>query len=98
MKEQLVNQLKTQIEDLERFIQFLQGEASSPGPYIQKQKMNCENCGSETSHSRFPIFNQPNRDDKHDNSKTDSNNNNTKPSSSLHTDNVLDYNIFYHNN
>jgi hypothetical protein len=32
-----VTQLKTQIEDLERFIDFLQGEASSPGPYIHKK-------------------------------------------------------------
>ena len=35
VKEQLVTQLKTQIVDLERFIDFLQGEASSPGPYAQ---------------------------------------------------------------
>ncbi|KAF8782351.1 RUN domain-containing protein 1 [Argiope bruennichi] len=31
MKEQLVSQLKTQITDLERFIEFLQGEATSKG-------------------------------------------------------------------
>ena len=47
VKEQLVTQLKTQISDLERFIDFLQGEASSPGPYAQK-KMNG---------SAFPAFN-----------------------------------------
>ena len=29
MKEQLVSQLKTQITDLERFIQFLQGNLNS---------------------------------------------------------------------
>ncbi len=46
IKEQLVSQLKTQIEDLERFIDFLQGEASSPGPYAQKKNQ-----------SSFPIFN-----------------------------------------
>lgn len=32
VKEKLVEQLKTQIVDLERFIDFLQGEATSPGP------------------------------------------------------------------
>ncbi|XP_064634004.1 RUN domain-containing protein 1-like isoform X2 [Lineus longissimus] len=32
VKEKLVDQLKTQITDLERFIEFLQGEATSPGP------------------------------------------------------------------
>lgn len=58
IKEQLVSQLKTQIADLERFIDFLQGEASSPGPYGQKQKNNCE---TADGHSSFPIFNQPDR-------------------------------------
>lgn len=53
VKEQLVSQLKTQISDLERFILFLQGEATSPGPYGQ-YGCNCENNGSA-----FPIFNQP---------------------------------------
>jgi len=46
IKEQLVGQLKTQIEDLERFIDFLQGQASSPGPYVHKKGA-----------SAFPIFN-----------------------------------------
>lgn len=32
VKEKLVDQLKTQIVDLERFIEFLQGEAQTPGP------------------------------------------------------------------
>lgn len=49
VKDQLVTQLKTQISDLERFIQFLQGEATSPGPY-GKYGMDS---------SAFPIFNQP---------------------------------------
>jgi hypothetical protein len=53
IKEQLVCQLKTQIADLERFIDFLQGEASSPGPYLNNKK-NGQN-------SSFPIFNQPNK-------------------------------------
>ncbi len=48
VKDQLVTQLKTQISDLERFIQFLQGEAASPGPY-GKYDMNG---------SAFPFFNQ----------------------------------------
>lgn len=32
VKEKLVDQLKTQIVDLERFIEFLQGEGQTPGP------------------------------------------------------------------
>ncbi len=32
VKEQLVGQLKTQITDLERFIDFLQGEGGAPPP------------------------------------------------------------------
>ncbi|XP_050408880.1 RUN domain-containing protein 1 [Patella vulgata] len=40
VKEKLVDQLQTQITDLERFIQFLQGEASSPGP-LGKKRCTC---------------------------------------------------------
>ncbi|XP_059142170.1 RUN domain-containing protein 1-like [Physella acuta] len=40
VKEKLVEQLKTQIVDLERFIQFLQGEATSPGP-LGKDRCLC---------------------------------------------------------
>ncbi|KAL3842229.1 hypothetical protein ACJMK2_020268 [Sinanodonta woodiana] len=40
LKEKLVEQLTTQITDLERFIQFLQGEASSPGP-LGKERCLC---------------------------------------------------------
>ncbi|XP_005112834.1 RUN domain-containing protein 1 [Aplysia californica] len=40
VKEKLVEQLKTQIVDLERFIQFLQGEATSPGP-LGKERCIC---------------------------------------------------------
>ncbi|XP_064599758.1 RUN domain-containing protein 1-like [Liolophura sinensis] len=40
VKEKLVEQLKTQIIDLERFIQFLQGEATSPGP-LGKDRCAC---------------------------------------------------------
>lgn len=54
IKEQLVSQLKTQIADLERFIDFLQGEASSPGPY------------ANTKGGAFPIFNQPKKSNKSD--------------------------------
>lgn len=62
VKDQLVGQLKTQISDLERFILFLQGEASSPGPYGQYSK-NCE-CSNEEG-SAFPIFNQPTKSCNH---------------------------------
>ncbi|KAK3770224.1 hypothetical protein RRG08_064334 [Elysia crispata] len=40
VKEKLVDQLKTQIVDLERFIEFLQGEATSPGP-LGKERCLC---------------------------------------------------------
>ncbi|CAG5121196.1 unnamed protein product, partial [Candidula unifasciata] len=40
VKEKLVEQLKTQITDLERFIEFLQGEATSPGP-LGKDRCLC---------------------------------------------------------
>lgn len=51
VKEQLVNQLKTQIADLERFINFLQGEANSPGPYGKTQ---CT-CPVHDSSFIFPV-------------------------------------------
>lgn len=83
IKEQLVNQLKTQISDLERFIAFLQGEASSPGPYVQKSKsQNCEKCGTQMpDDSHFPIFDQPNREGS---TRFSTNNQSTK----LEADNV----------
>lgn len=40
VKEKMVEQLKTQIVDLERFIEFLQGETNSPGP-LGKQRCTC---------------------------------------------------------
>nr|XP_022338513.1 RUN domain-containing protein 1-like isoform X1 [Crassostrea virginica]XP_022338519.1 RUN domain-containing protein 1-like isoform X1 [Crassostrea virginica]XP_022338529.1 RUN domain-containing protein 1-like isoform X1 [Crassostrea virginica] len=40
VKEKLVDQLRTQVVDLERFIAFLQGEASSPGP-LGKERCTC---------------------------------------------------------
>ncbi|XP_052229540.1 RUN domain-containing protein 1-like isoform X3 [Dreissena polymorpha] len=40
VKEKLVTQLKTQVTDLERFIEFLQGEATSPGP-LGKERCTC---------------------------------------------------------
>ncbi|CAD5119154.1 DgyrCDS7792 [Dimorphilus gyrociliatus] len=36
VKEKLVDQLKTQVTDLERFISFLQGDAQTPGPLGHK--------------------------------------------------------------
>ncbi|KAK7099030.1 RUN domain-containing protein 1-like [Littorina saxatilis] len=63
VKEKVVEQLKTQIVDLERFIDFLQGEASSPGP-LGKQRCTCpvhkgsddsdgqDCCGSSKARSR----------------------------------------------
>lgn len=54
VKEKVVEQLKTQIVDLERFIDFLQGEANSPGP-LGKQRCTCpvhdkSSSGSTDSH------------------------------------------------
>jgi len=43
MKEQLVSQLKTQITDLERFIEFLQGPAET-------QQEHCRNCAKTGKH------------------------------------------------
>ncbi|KAL5007222.1 hypothetical protein ScPMuIL_016028 [Solemya velum] len=40
VKEKLIEQLQTQITDLERFIGFLQGEVSSPGP-LGKERCTC---------------------------------------------------------
>lgn len=40
VKEKLIEQLSTQITDLERFIQFLQGESTSPGP-LGKERCTC---------------------------------------------------------
>lgn len=48
VKGKLVEQLKTQITDLERFIQFLQGEASSPGP-LGKERCTCSVHGKNFS-------------------------------------------------
>ena len=45
MKSHLINQLKTQIEDLEMFIEFLQGEASTLVP------VECTGCGTCTKHT-----------------------------------------------
>ncbi len=55
VKDELVSQLKTQITDLERFISFLQGEASSPGPYAN----NYANFPFDAESSKFPIHSQP---------------------------------------
>ncbi|XP_069763451.1 RUN domain-containing protein 1 [Narcine bancroftii] len=50
VKEQLVDQLKTQINDLEMFINFLQGEAGSP-PQIEKGRCTCPGHGASGSKS-----------------------------------------------
>ena len=47
-----MGQLKTQITDLERFIEFLQGEATSPGP-LGKERCTCSVHGS----SKGKVFN-----------------------------------------
>lgn len=69
-----MGQLKTQIEDLERFIDFLQGEASSPGPYLQKKNCTCSKNCDQKSESAFPVFNQPQKNDQ--STKFESNQNN----------------------
>jgi len=58
VKQELVGQLKTQISDLERFIMFLQGDASSPGPYARTYTNSCT-CGLGGGGSAFPVFSQP---------------------------------------
>jgi hypothetical protein len=58
VKQELVGQLKTQISDLERFIMFLQGDASSPGPYARTYANSCT-CGLGGDGSAFPVFSQP---------------------------------------
>jgi RUN domain-containing protein 1 len=74
VKEQLVTQLKTQIDDLERFIDFLQGEASSPGPYGRDKILN----NNSSSSSAFPIFSkQPPKSKKDSNNNNEDKNNNT---------------------
>lgn len=53
IKEQVVDQLQTQIADLQRFISFLQGEAATPGPFAQyNHSCTCDKPST-------PILNQP---------------------------------------
>lgn len=52
VKEKLVGQLKTQITDLERFIDFLQGEAASPGP-LGKERCTCSVHGNSKGKFEF---------------------------------------------
>ncbi|XP_014245245.1 RUN domain-containing protein 1 [Cimex lectularius] len=49
MKEQLVVQLKTQLADLERFIQYLQGDAPASN---NKCDCRCSGCGGHSDHDR----------------------------------------------
>ncbi|BES95249.1 RUN domain-containing protein [Nesidiocoris tenuis] len=51
MKEQLVGQLKTQLADLERFIQFLQGDSANSF-CKEKCKCDCSGCNSKLSTDR----------------------------------------------
>jgi hypothetical protein len=53
VKEQLVSQLKTQIVDLERFIDFLQGEATSPGPYAAAAAQKSSKCECNRKNGLF---------------------------------------------
>lgn len=53
MKEQLVSQLKMQISDLERFINFLQGEAITPKPLQGHCTCNCPVHGYKSSTRKF---------------------------------------------
>uniref|UniRef100_A0A0A9W8D7 RUN domain-containing protein 1 n=1 Tax=Lygus hesperus TaxID=30085 RepID=A0A0A9W8D7_LYGHE len=51
MKEQLVGQLKTQLADLERFIQFLQGDTTN-NFCKEKCACNCSGCNQKLSNGR----------------------------------------------
>ncbi|XP_049953896.1 RUN domain-containing protein 1 [Schistocerca serialis cubense] len=65
MKENLVMQLKTQISDLERFIEFLQGEGTPEVSTGDKECVhNCPvHCGKYSSYSSKKKYNFRNRDD-----------------------------------
>ncbi|GAB6018509.1 hypothetical protein CHUAL_000207 [Chamberlinius hualienensis] len=54
MKEQLVSQLKTQITDLERFIEFLQGGSTDSATTFLKQKHCTCNCKVHSKHLTNP--------------------------------------------
>jgi hypothetical protein len=55
MKEQLVTQLKTQVTDLERFIEFLQGPAENKCP------CDCSGTPKRGTASKFSHINHGNR-------------------------------------
>ena len=65
VKETVIHQLKNQIGDLERFITFLQGEVTSPGPFSaeectcplhSKVRQDVSNCLSLSApHSLPPV-------------------------------------------
>lgn len=69
VKEKVVEQLKTQITDLERFISFLQGDAQTPGPL--GSKCTCPKHGEPT---KFTFENHAEVDKT--NKKSDSSNSN----------------------
>ncbi|XP_045175317.2 RUN domain-containing protein 1-like [Mercenaria mercenaria] len=71
VKEKLVSQLKTQITDLERFIDFLQGEATSPGP-LGEQRCTCPVHTSKSKTSKFSFDEKSVSKDRKDKSVHDS--------------------------
>lgn len=52
MKEQLVGQLKTQVNDLERFIKFLQGEKCERKKSLKQQFYKKQNCTAADIHNK----------------------------------------------
>lgn len=52
MKEQLVTQLKTQVNDLERFIKFLQVEKSDKKKMLKLQLLKKQNCSDVDLHNK----------------------------------------------
>lgn len=52
MKEQLVAQLKTQVNDLERFIKFLQIEKSANRKILKQQLLKKQNCSEADLHNK----------------------------------------------
>jgi hypothetical protein len=52
MKEQLVAQLKTQVNDLERFIKFLQIEKSDKRKTLKQQLLKRQNCSEADLHNQ----------------------------------------------
>jgi len=65
VKGKLVEQLKTQIVDLERFVDFLQGEADTPGPLGKERclcPMHAKEEGCHIDHSKEPSHKKKSKD------------------------------------